>query len=672
MRRNRLIFALLFCSQVVLSQESSFRLAPLFADNMVLQQKSTVAIWGKGTPGSKIAVHASWEKGGAVPVNPDGSWELTVMTPSAGGPYTIDIRHDDTTLILRNVLIGEVWLCSGQSNMEMPLEGWPPDTILQSAEEIKYSSFPGIRLFNVKRSYSATPESRCAGSWAECSPGSLPTFSATAFFFGRELHQTLKVPIGLIHSSWGGTPVEAWTSGEFLSRVPGFDTTLQKIRKTADSMKVLQAWLGQFPVIDAGIRDRATRWQNLSFLDEDCSSPRFSDSTWRIMRLPTTWERTSIGDFDGAIWFRKTVAIPAAWVHKDLVVELGPIDDVDVTYVNGQKVGSHETEGLWKVDRMYRVPQNLVDTTIVHIAVRVIDYGGGGGLYGQPKSMCIHIEGQDERISLSGDWQFLPVAEYRGERFFVFGSKGEEFFKRPELPFDFSAYSPTSLYNGMIAPLVPFSLAGVIWYQGEANTNAPLMYRMLFPLMIENWRSAFKADALPFYFVQIAPYEYDTPTESQYLREAQFATLAVKNTGMAVTMDIGNVKNIHPANKQEVGRRLALWAFARNYKKKLEFSGPLYRSSKKFKDRIELVFDHAKRGLVITEREQGNGFQIAGEDRVFKSAVVRVTGSRLVVSHPLITNPQAVRYAFSNTAQATLFNVEGLPAPSFRTDDWNR
>jgi sialate O-acetylesterase len=671
--RQILFFVIpIFYTQVVLSQESSFLLAPLFGDNMVLRQKSTAAIWGRGTPGSKITVHASWQKGAATSVNPDGSWVLTLMTPSAGGPYTIDITHDDTTLTLKNVLIGEVWLCSGQSNMEMPLEGWPPDTVLQSAEEIKNSSYPGIRLFKVQRSFSAAPESRCTGSWVQCSPGTLPTFSATAYFFGRELHQNLKVPIGLILSSWGGTPVEAWTSGEFLSRVPGFDTTLQKIRMTADRMNVLQAWLARFPVVKAGLGDRATRWLNLGFQDEDCSSPQFDDSRWRIMRLPTIWERTNMGEFDGTVWFRKTVAIPAAWVHRDLVVELGPIDDIDVTYVNGHKVGSHETEGLWKAERMYRVPQNFVDTTIVHIAVRVIDYGGGGGMYGQAKSMCIHLEGQDERVSLAGDWEFLPVAEYRGDRFFVFGAKGEQFFSRPNLPFDFSAYTPTSLYNGMIAPLVPFSLSGVIWYQGEANTNAPAMYKVLFPLMIENWRSAFKADGLPFYFVQIAPFEYDPPTESQYLREAQFATLAVKNTGMAVTVDIGNVKNIHPANKQEVGRRLALWALARNYKKKLEFSGPLYRSSKKFKDRIELVFDHATSGLVLTQREQGNGVQIAGEDRIFRSAVVRVRGNRLIVTHPAITNPQAVRYAFSNTAQATLFNIEGLPSPSFRTDDWNR
>ncbi len=308
------------------------------------------------------------------------------------------------------------------------------------------------------------------------------------------------------------------------------------------------------------------------------------------MKLPLLWEKAGLGEFDGVVWFRKEITVPAAWVHKDLVVELGPVDDMDVTFVNGRKVGGHETEGFWKAERVYRVPKSLVDTTIVRIAVRVIDNGGGGGIYGESQSMSIHPEGQDERLSLAGDWRYLPVAEYRADKLFVFGSKGERFFERPSLPIDLSASTPTSLFNGMTAPLAPFSLAGVIWYQGENNAGAPLMYRKLFPLMIENWRSAFRDGALPFYFVQIAPYAYGGPTESQLLREAQLATLAVKNTGMAVTLDIGNPTNIHPANKQEVGRRLALWALAKTYGKKLEYSGPHYRSSRKFKrqDRVDV------------------------------------------------------------------------------------
>ena len=666
-----LILFLFAGSHSVSPGEPSFRLAPLFTDNMVVQQKAAVPFWGTGTPGTHIRLAASWKREATALVGPDGKWSLTVMTPRAGGPYEIEIRHDDSTLILRNVLVGEVWLCSGQSNMEMPLEGWPPDTILNSGEEIRNSSFPQIRLFTVRRAYAATPQSGCVGSWDVCSPGTSHSFSAAAYFFGRKLHQTLKVPIGLILSSWGGTAVESWMSRESLSRVAQYDSILQKISVTAESLKILQAWLAHFPVIDVSKRDRDTRWQNLELQDEGCALPGLDDSAWRVMKLPTYWERTEMGEFDGIVWFRRQVRIPAAWVHRELVLELGPIDDMDATFVNGIRVGAHETEGVWNLARVYTVPGHSVDSTIVNIAVRVIDNGGGGGIYGAAKVMCIHPPGGEESISLAGEWRYLPVADYLGGMLYVFGSKEEQFFKRPRLPFDFSGYAPTALYNAMIAPLAPYSLAGVIWYQGESNAGAPAMYRTLFPLMIGNWRSTFTSPLLPFYYVQIAPYEYDAHTQSQCLRESQFLTLSVKNTGMAVTMDIGNARDIHPANKQEVGRRLALWALARTYGKQLVYSGPLFRSARYLSDRIELSFEHAGQGLVVTQSENGNGFLIAGDERVFRPADVSVRGSRLILSSPAVAHPRAVRYAFTNAASATFFNSEGLPSPSFRTDKWN-
>ena len=666
-----LILFLFTGSQSVSPREPSFRLAPLFNDNMVLQQEREVPVWGEGTPGTRIALRTSWNREASTVVDPDGSWSLKVRTPRAGGPHKIEIRHDDTTLTLNNVLIGEVWLCSGQSNMEMPLEGWSPDTVLNSEEEIRNSSFPQIRLFTVRRAYAATPQSVCVGSWDVCSPRTSHSFSAAAYFFGRKLHQTLKVPIGLIQSSWGGTAVESWMSHEALFHVAQYDSILERISVTAESLKILQAWLAHFPVIDVSKSDRDTRWQNLELQDEGCALPGLDDSAWRVMKLPTYWERTEMGEFDGVVWFRRQVRIPAAWVHRDLVLELGPIDDMDATFVNGIRVGAHETEGVWNLARVYTVPGRCVDSTIVNIAVRVIDNGGGGGIYGAAKAMCIHPLGGEESISLAGEWKYLPVADYLGGMLYVFGSEGDQFFNRPHLPFDFSGYAPTALYNAMIAPLAPYSLAGVIWYQGESNAGAPAMYRTLFPLMIGNWRSTFKSQLLPFYYVQIAPYEYDAHTQSQCLRESQFLTLSVKNTGMAVTMDIGNARDIHPANKQEVGRRLALWALARTYGKQLVYSGPLFRSARYLSDRIELSFEHAGQGLVVTQSENGNGFLIAGDERVFRPADVSVRGSRLILSSPAVAHPRAVRYAFTNAASATFFNSEGLPSPSFRTDKWN-
>lgn len=669
-----LVFDFFFVSASAICQQGLFRVAPLITANMVLQQQSIVPLWGRGKPGVEVRLQSSWGTTIATRVNSDSSWILKLDTPKAGGPYQLVIRHDDTTLTITNVLVGEVWLCSGQSNMEMPLAGWPPtDTVQNAAQEIEHSSLPNIRLFTVRRAFSAVPEPACDGAWVECSPATSRDFSATAYFFGKRLFETLQVPIGLIHASWGGTAVDSWVSAQFLSRIPQYDTTLQKIRECADGRRRILDWLNQFPIIDMHMRKGENRWKELSFRDEECPSRSYDDVAWRVLRLPIVWEATEVQNFDGAVWFRKQVTIPADWVHKNLVLELGPIDDIDVTYLNGVKVGSHEGGGQWKVDRVYDVPGGIIDSTVVQIAVRVIDYQGGGGIFGAPNSMSLHIEGSDDRISLAGDWKYLPVAQYLDNVFYVFGPVGDRYKTRPRLPIDLSANTPAALYNGMISPVIPYSIRGVIWYHGESDAGNPKQYKQLFPLLIENWRNDFKLGDFPFYYVQIASFEYDAPTQSQYLREAQTAALSMKNTGMAVTLDIGNAKNIHPANKQDVGARLALWALATTYGKKVAYSGPLLKSVKMEKGDIKLLFEHAERGLVVKEGTLGNGFQIAGADRVFKDVPpcgIRVRGNRLIVSHPDIAYPVAVRYAFSNTPEATLYNAEGLPATSFRTDDW--
>ncbi len=667
-----LLLSLFLISSFAICQQRLFRVAPLITDNMVLQQQSIVPLWGRGMPGSEVRLESSWGTSVATRVDPDSSWVLKLNTPAAGGPYQLVIGHDDTALTIRNVLVGEVWLCSGQSNMEMPLAGWPPtDTVQNSAREIKNSSFPNIRLFTVRRAFSAVPESECDGAWAECSPATSGDFSATAYFFGKKLYETLHVPIGLIHASWGGTAVHSWIAARFLSQAPQFDTTLQKVRASADGQQRMKTWLRRYPVIDMRARKGDSRWEELSFGDDGCALPSFDDASWRVMRLPTLWEATEMGNFDGVVWFRKQITIPPDWVQRKLILELGPIDDIDATFVNGVKVGGHEGEGEWKVERVYEVPSGIVDSTVVQIAVRVVDYQGGGGIYGDPRSMALHLEGGDDRISLAGNWKYLPVAEYLGNLLYVFGPVGDQYETRPRLPIDLSADTPTALYNGMIAPVIPYSIRGVIWYQGESDTKDPKQYKVLFPLLIRNWRSDFRMGSLlPFYYVQIAPYEYGPSTKSQFLREAQAEALSIENTGMAVTLDIGNATNIHPADKQDVGGRLALWALAKTYGMEIPYSGPLFKSDKWHKGRIELLFEHAEGGLEVEEGTQGNGFQIAGPDRVFKRAIVRVRGNRLILSNPEIVWPLAVRYAFTNAPEATLFNKDGLPAPSFRTDDW--
>jgi sialate O-acetylesterase len=639
---------------------------------MVLQQKTEVKVWGKANSGETIKISASWGVSAEVVVSKDGLWDTKIKTPIAGGPYQISIQSGDTNIVYKNVLIGEVWLCSGQSNMEMPLEGWPPvDTIFNSKQEIKNAGNYDIRLFTVSRAVSNKAEFNVSGEWRKCDSVTAAKFSAAAFFFGKKLFEKLNVPIGLINTSWGGTPIETWTSDKYLRETGIYDSTLDKIISSQKEIKVQRDWIEGHQVIDISKRDLQTKWQNLEFDDSLYSNPAFKDANWKIMNLSIYWEITEVGNFDGIVWFRKKIEIPNAWVNKDLILELGPVDDMDRTYVNGKIVGKTENEGLWQKDRIYKIPKEIINDSLLTIAVRVLDNQGGGGIYGNKSKMKIHPVGDTTAIPLSGEWKYLPVAEFLDGKFFIYGSRDEEFYKRPVTTVEVSAYTPTILYNAMIAPLTSYAIKGAIWYQGETNTNNPKLYETLLPLMIKNWRNDWNIGNFPFYYVQIAPYNYGNTTFSELLREAQLKTLSVPNTGMVVTLDIGNPQNVHPGNKKDVGDRLAFWALAKTYNKKLSYSGPLYKTMKVQNNKITLSFDYATGGLLLKPLNGAYNFMIAGEDKVFKKARVKINGNKLAISNPEIKNPVAVRYAWSNIAEATLFNNKGLPASSFRTDNWN-
>jgi sialate O-acetylesterase len=655
---------------VMFSQSSLFRLAPLFQDNMVLQQQTDATIWGKGNPGSSVTIQTSWGKKVDVVVQSDSNWMTKVSTPKAGGPFQMTFRHEKYVTVIRNILVGEVWLCSGQSNMEMPLEGWPPsDTIANSASDIENALYPSIRLFTVMRSFEPAPMANCVGSWSECSPVDVRSFSATAFHFGKALHKVLNVPIGLINSSFGGTFVEAWMDQHSLRAFEEYAGTLKLLDESRDKFQSLVQWITKHPAISITEQDPLRRYVGLNFNDEQCANKNFNDNAWPEMKLPTLWEQTELGSFDGAVWFRKLINLPSAWKGKDLTLCLGPIDDIDETYVNGKKVGEHSSDGFWSVDRVYKIPGSLISDSLLQIAVRVIDMRGGGGIWGKNTKMVLVLDSSNT-ISLETNWKYLPVAEMRSNTFYIFGAEGNEYTHRPKFPLNFSQDTPTSLFNGMINPLVPFTIKGAVWYQGENNVSNSWLYSKLLTALITGWRKDFQCGEFPFYYVQIAPYDYGTNSKSQLLREAQLQTMSVNNTGMVVIMDIGNPKNIHPADKENVGKRLAAWALAKTYGKKVPFTGPIYKSMKAEKGKIVLMFDNADKGLVIKERNKENNFLVAGEDKVFKKAVVNIKGKTLVVSNAEIAKPIAVRYAWSNMEEGTLYNKEGLPASSFRTDDW--
>ncbi len=656
---------------------SRFVLMPsLFSDNMVLQQKSNVAVWGKTGPGREVFVRGSWGAESRTVAGADSSWEVHLRTVKAGGPYSLTITVGDSTITYTNVMLGEVWVCSGQSNMQMPLAGWPPLFPLNnSAEEIRKAEYPNIRLFTVSLNYSATPDSSCSGEWTECTPKTAAEFSAVGYFFGRKLYDELHVPIGLIWSIWGGTEIQPWIGAKYLSKMPAYRDKVQTIERSGELIAARMQWITSHPVLDVASKPENVRWKGLDFDDSRCPEANYNDSLWRTCKLPNYWiynYEVRDGRFIGAVWFRKKVDIPKSWVDSSLVVDLGPIGGMDETWVNGVKVGGITEEGYDASPRVYNVPGSAVSDTVLTIAIRVPRISSWGGIWGNGVKMEVHPKFDSiDTVPLSGEWKYMPVAQYLGGKYYVFSPDGEIYF-RPKLPFAYSENTPTVLYNGMIAPLIPYGIRGVVWYQGESNTNKPDDYKYLFPLMIKNWRAAWGEGNFPFYWVQIAPYHYGNGANSAVIRNAQRETLSLPNTGMAVTLDIGTPDRIHPPDKQDVGLRLALWALAKQYGKHVAYSGPLYRSMKVRDGKVIISFNFADGGLVFKPFDGRSNFIIAGKDSVFVKAKVKVEGTTLEVYSSQVKHPLAVRYAWGNAEEATLFNKAGLPASTFKTDHWRK
>lgn len=631
------------------------RLPAIIGDNMVLQQGTKVRIWGNAKAGERVIV--TFEKKSAETVaDALGRWQVFIGPLKNGGPAELIVKGDNT-LTVKNVLVGEVWLCSGQSNME-----WPLANTIGGAETVAQANYPEIRMFRVEHHTSAEPLAAIEGHWIVTTPDEAAHFSAVGYFFGREIYQRLKVPVGLINSSWGGTPAEAWTSREALVAstelkpiLDRYESSLTMLPQAKEAYaQALSQWEEKNLYIDAGNKGEALGYADLAT----------STADWSKMDLPQQFETAGLL-IDGAVWFRRVLELPESWAGKDLVLNLTSVDDQDVTYFNGKKVGSigRETPNSYMVPRKYVVPGALVHGGRNVIAVRVFDSAGEGG-FSRGGAMSLAPKGAAEVISLRGAW------DYKVE--LALEPKHPDWGSRPEAVGVSNQNNPSVLYNAMIAPLVPFAIRGAIWYQGESNAGRAYQYRTLFPIMIRNWRSAWGHD-FPFYFVQLANWHANKaePDESDWaeLREAQTMTLREPQTGMAVTIDIGDENDIHPRNKLDVGRRLAAWALAGTYGEKVIPSGPLYDRFTIEGDKVRIRFKHGA-GLKTSDGGPVKGFAIAGEDRRFVWADARIDGDAVIVSSPKVMKPVAVRYGWADNPIANLYNSAGLPASPFRTDDW--
>ena len=618
----------------------------LFSDHMVLQRDVPVPVWGWAEPGQKVNVAFAGKSAEAV-AGADGKWTARLGPSPAGGPFTLEVTGPKTAT-LQDVLVGDVWICSGQSNME-----WVVANSDRPQEEIAAANHPNIRLYTVPKRIAAGPCAQVKSDWKVCSPETVGGFSAVGYFFGRDLERELGVPIGLINSSWGGTVAQAWVDAGALAKLDDFRPALAGV---AERVAATQPDRGRFLAESAA-------WSRKNDPGQagppGWADPGLDDSDWKSMDLPRRWEDGGLPDFDGIAWFRKEVILPDAWAGKALVLDLGPIDDRDATWVNGAEVGRTH---FYLPPRQYAVPAGLAKAGRNVIAVSVLDVAGNGGINGKAGDMRLRLAGDDSEapIPLAGAWKYKVAAPLAS-----LPSPPQEARPNPN--------EVTVLSNGMIAPLVPFALRGAIWYQGESNASNAAQYRRLLPALINDWRDRFGVGRFPFYIVSLANFmnTKPEPAESSWaeLREAQYlASQAVPNSAVALAIDIGDAKDIHPRNKQDVGRRLALDALALTYGRPVEYSGPVFQSATAEGNALRLSFDHTGGGLVAKGDGPLKGFAVAGEDGKFAWADAKIDGDAVVVSSPKVEHPRTVRYAWVDNPEANFANKAGLPALPFRSD----
>lgn len=641
MKKISITLALIALALTTIAQ---VKLPNIFTDHMVLQRNMPINIWGWANAGEKVIVSFAGQTKQAI-ADKAGNWKVVLSPRKEGGPYEMKIKGSNE-IVLKDILMGEVWVCSGQSNMEFEVSG-----IANPQQEAATANYPNIRQLKVAHITAIKPQADIPETaWTVCNPQTVYGFTAAGYFFAKKLYNELKVPIGIINSSWGGTNIETWISDSSIKTHPYFNTILNKEDNNIEK---------QMSIRVADLKTKIIKLQgdlNVSDIDSWLQKD-YNDSKWPTLNVPQFWEEQGLQGLDAVAWYRKTIELTEEQASKAETIMLSKIDDMDQTYINGVKIGGMND---YAAVRKYAIPKNLLKAGSNTIAIRVFDGSGGGGIYGNKEDVKIMFNGLPE-LNLAGAWKFR-----------IDGSSLTAGALKP------NSY-PSLLFNSMIHPLINYAIRGVIWYQGEANTWRSKQYKELFPLLIRDWRSQWKQKDLGFYFVQLASFDASNgkangTTGSMWaeLRDAQKSALALPYTGMAVASDIGNAKDIHPKNKQDVGLRLALNALKMTYKKNIVPAGPLYQSVKFVNGKAMISFTNVGNGLTMRGNDKElKGFQIAGADKIFHWANAKIVGNKVEVYSNEVKSPVAVRYGWTDVLDdINLYNKNGLPASPFRTDDW--
>jgi sialate O-acetylesterase len=642
---KKLSFVFSFSFLLFLNIHSQVRLPRLISDGMVLQRENKINIWGWASAGEKVTVRFIDATYNAL-TDSNGNWEISLPPLKAGGPYTMEIEASNK-ITIKDILIGEVWVCSGQSQMDINMERVSP--LYQ--KEIAEAGNPHIRNFVVPTTYNFNqPQTDIpSGSWAAVTKENILKISAIAYFYSCELYNKYKVPVGMIRTSWGGSPTEAWLSEKEIQQFPDHYAELLRAKNPAyiDSIQNsdrtrVNNWFSQLAQKDEGYKNSEMPWYK----------PDVDIADWKQMNVPGYWADGELGMVNGIIWFRKDIDIPEKMDGKPAKLNLGRLVDADSVFVNGIFVG---TTSYMYPPRRYNVPANVLKVGKNSIVVKIISNGGRGGFV-PDKPYELIVDGS--AIDLKGEWNCKVGAVMEPLR-------GETTVR----------FKPTGLYNAMIYPLSNYTIKGVLWYQGESNADKPKEYARLLPALVRTWRESWHRNDLPFLLVQLPNYmePSETPSESNWAlaREVQAKVLNLPNTGMAVAIDLGEWNDIHPLNKKDVAKRLTLAAYKVAYNENLVYSGPNYKSMEIKDNKIILTFTNTGSGLISKGSKELRYFAISGADKKFVWAKAEIKGDKIIVWDESIKNPVAVRYAWANNPEgANLYNKEGLPASPFRTDNF--
>lgn len=650
MKRTQALFTLIILATSISTCLAEVKLPKLISDGMVLQRETEISIWGWADVNEEVSVSMNGKKY-KTKTSPKGSWSVRLPAMKAGGPYTMRISGKNT-IELKDVLIGDVWLCAGQSNMVHQLDIHD----VTYAGEITSANYPEIRHFKIPTTtgVSGPKEDLTGGAWQKAVSEEVRPFSAVAYFFAKKIYEKYRVPIGLINASVGGTPIEAWTPEEGFKEFPDI---LKIIEENKDTAFVNGQLRNRRPF---NRRSRESSDKGLTG-EKPWYDAAFKPKNWRRINIPGYWEDQGAKDLNGVVWYRREIELPESMAAQKATVFLGRIVDADELYINGKKIGNTTYQ---YPQRRYDVPADLLKAGKNVFVVRVTNNFGKGGFV-PDKPYCLFTD--KDVVDLKGYWQykvgevFTPVDRSSLSE----NSEGQRRINPQN--------EPASLYNAMVAPFIQNPLKGILWYQGESNAGRPEIYEDYMHALIKGWRTVFNSPEIPFIYAQL-PNFMDVsylPSESNWavLRESQLKALSAPNTAMTVNIDLGEWNDIHPDNKKDVGERMALAALKLAYGENLVYSGPLYKDHKIQGARVVVSFSHVGGGLVTNDGEELGEFAIAGEDKKFVWAKAKIEGNKVIVWSEEVSAPKYVRYAWAdNPDNPNLYNKEGLPASPFRIE----